>query len=482
MQVRKRLKIQVGEYDWQSLAGFVRLFVFGLGVIVAIGVFGGTRIDGIDPRTVADQYRKSIWFFEHLPEWVLVIIGAVFNLHSLRYMIAPLIASIAIIIASAYYVQDVYAIKNFMDALRYVTASMFGSEYPTIRIDKGEKQLVKNEFNLIDQIGGPGFVVIEPGNAAMFRRLRGPSQASVSEVFFLAPFETIASTVNLDEQQGVKEEISATTRDGIKVKVKDIQYRFRIKQLTNKDGTPLHRSPENPYPVSEDAIRDMTFNLQVIEDIKKVEVKDPKSGKDDKDSKTFREEKEVKLETWQASIERAVVGTISDYIISKNLDYLTAPRTNDYSARIELNSKLFEDDIRKRLAGLGAELLWVDVGHIEIEDESVDDLRTNVWSVDWAGDAAEARAYGEAIQQAYQELGRAEAQADLIMSIAGALSDANLTGDAVENVRRLLLVRTAQVLDALSEKTNHPRLEAKIEDKKEEKEEEKKEVKKEEKK
>jgi hypothetical protein len=100
---------------------------------------------------------------------------------------------------------------------------------------------------------------------------------------------------------------------------------------------------------------------------------------------------------------------------------------------------------------LGAELLWVDVGHIEIEDESVDELRTNLWSADLAGDAAEVRAYGDAIRQAYQELGRAEAQADLIMSIAGALSEANLGDNPKDNIRKILLARTAQLLNAMNE-------------------------------
>lgn len=425
MQVRKRLKLQIGEYDWQGLAGLIRLFVFGIGVVIAIGVYGGTKIDGVSPIDLAAIYRDRIWFLNHLPDFIVVPIAAVFNWSSIRFMIAPISAIVCIIIAGAYYVQDIYALDHFGDALRYVIASMFAMGYPTLIIEKGEKKLAKNEFNLIDKIGGPGFVKIMPGNAAMFRKLRGPTKASVSETYFLAPFESVASAVNLDEQQGYKEVITVMSRDGIKVAVKDIYYRYRIKQMEEKDGKPMHRSPDNPYPFSYDAIRDMTFNLQVQKD---------------------------GLETWRAAIERAVVGTISDFIISKKIDYLTAPRTSDYNARKELNSQLFMDDMRKRLAGLGAELLWVDAGHIEIEDESVDELRTNLWSVDWAGDANERRVYGDAIRQAYQELGRAEAQADLIMSIAGALAETSLSGDTANNVRRILLARTAQVLSAMSEK------------------------------
>lgn len=118
--------------------------------------------------------------------------------------------------------------------------------------------------------------------------------------------------------------------------------------------------------------------------------------------------------------------------------------------------------MRKRLAGLGAELLWIDVGHIMIEDESVDDLRTNLWSADWAGDASEIRAYGKSVRQAYQELGRAEAQADLIMSIAGALKEAGVSDKmGSENIRKLLLARTAQLLTTVHDKAKKLELEEK---------------------
>jgi hypothetical protein len=429
MEVRKRLRLQIGEYDWQTLSGAVRFFICGLGFVISIGVFGGIQLDGVNPRDLANQYRDSVWFLHYLSDPVLIVIAAVFNWSSLRYMLAPFAAIVCILIAGSYYVQDVYALPKFKDAFRYVMASMFGIHYPTLTIDKGEKQLNKKETNLIDKVGGPGFVIIEPGNGAMFRMLRGPSEASVSETYFLAPFEQVASAVNLDEQQGVIESMSTMTRDGIKVKLSDIHYRYRIKQLQEKDGAPVRRSIDNPYPFSVTAIRDLTFNLQVR-----------KEG----------------LGTWQSSVGGAVSGAIMDFVSEHTIDYLTAPRSYKFVPRAEIQKKLFEPGMKKRLADLGAELLWADVGHIEIEDESVDELRTNLWSAEWAGDASELRAYGDAIRQAYQELGRAEAQADLIMSIAGAMSESNINGSSPDNIRRILLARTAQLLSAMSSDPKPP--------------------------
>ncbi len=422
MQVRKRLKIQVGEYDWQSLMGFIRMFVFGAALIIAFGWFGSTRLDGVDVRDIADKYRH-VFYFQHLPQFVLIIIASIFNGNSFRYMIAPFSAILCVLIAGAYYVQDVYALPSFGDGMRYVIASMFGVNYPVMVIDKGAPQIKKNETNLIDKIGGPGFVMIEPGNAAMFRKLRGPTEAKVCEVHFLAPFEVLAQAVNLDDQDGCKEEVSGMTRDGIKVLIKDIHFRYRVIPENEDCGSPARRSLEKPYPFSEKAILDMTFGL-VVE----------KNG----------------VENWRKAIDRKVIGFITDFIAEKNIDYLTAPRSNEFKPREEMQQELFTPVAKKSFADIGAELLWIDVGHIEIEDESVDELRTTLWSAEWAGDASVARAYGDAVRQAYQELGRAEAQADLIMSIAGSLSEAEIKGESRDNIRKILISRTAQILDAMS--------------------------------
>ncbi len=412
MSANENKDVQTSEYDRQTVGGALRLFVFGIALVIGFGWYGSMKIDGLDPAVFAERYKDSFWLLKP----VLTFVAYTVNVHSLRYMIAPLAAIICILFAGALFVDDIYALQNLKLAFHYVLASMFGDQYPHLTVDKGERQLKKNELNLIDKIGGPGLVEIQPGNAVMFRKLHGPSVARVAETHFLAPFEAIAEQVSLDEQQGEKESMSAMTRDGIKVVIKDIHYRFRIKQQEQ-------RSADNPYPFSEDAIRSLTFNLTV-----------GNNGTD----------------PWRMTVERAVTGTIGEFVSSHTIDYLTAPRTHEYNPRLELKSQLFVEGVRKRLSDLGAELLWVDVGHVEIEDSSVDELRTNLWSAEWAGDASSIRAYGDAVRQAYHELGRAEAQADLIMSIAGALSNVDLSTNPAENIRKILLSQTAQLLNTMA--------------------------------
>jgi hypothetical protein len=144
-----------------------------------------------------------------------------------------------------------------------------------------------------------------------------------------------------------------------------------------------------------------------------------------------------------------VVGRITDYIATNNLDFLTAPREQDQDPRGSLRDAVFASDLRGRLATIGAELQWIDVGHIDIENNDVDSVRVDMWAAEWMGNAKVARAFGEARLLAYQELGRAEAQAELIVSITQAMEGIPISGDSVQSLKNILMARTAQLLDAL---------------------------------
>jgi len=79
----------------------------------------------------------------------------------------------------------------------------------------------------------------------------------------------------------------------------------------------------------------------------------------------------------------------------------------------------------------------------------VDDKRADLWASEWISATTVAKASTESIPQAYQELGRAQAQAELILSIADSLRTASIDGAPRDNIRRLLLARTAQMLDRI---------------------------------
>jgi len=336
----------------------------------------------------------------------------------MRLAFAPIIAFGVVLLAGASFLKDVYALPQMRMGLRYVITSMFGFNYPRLVIDGGKKQLKEGEYNALDKIGGPGNVVVQPGNAVLFNQLRGPSGVGITRSVFLKRFETIGLIVNLDEQHHHEDELGPiTTKDGIKIKLVDVNYRFRV-----VSSTP--RSLKNPYPFDLDAIRKMSANRTV--------------GKDG-------------ISSWRQSVNGMIKSALINYINDHTIDYLTAPREGSQDPRNDMRETMMSERILKTMQNVGAELLWIDVGHIDIIGSEVDQERVNFWAADWVGSAEATRAFGEAKRLAYQEIGRAEAQAEMIMSIAHALDDLSPQQGSTENIRSILLARTAQIIDAMSE-------------------------------
>jgi hypothetical protein len=394
---------------------FGRLRVYGTVFLVVGLVFWATfRFESQDLTLAAENLLKDP---------IRSIIAVLLSVASLRYYIAPVAGIIGVFLWAAAYVRDIYALPKMRLGFQYVVASVTGRNYPGLTIDGGEKKIGKGQTNLLDAIGGPGYVFIHPGNAVLFRKLRAPSNVTLRETYFLEPFETIGQIASLDEQQGDRNGVKALTRDGIRVTINDIHFRYRLfTELSG--GRPKPRTMKDPYPFDERALRNMAYNLSVDE-----------NG----------------LESWKTAVARAIVGGITDYINAHNIDALTAPRSAGEDPRKELRQSLFNGPTRSALRNLGAELIYVDMGHFAIDEGLVDEQRTETLAADWLGNASVVKAFGEARASAYQELGRAEAQAELLIGITNALEQADLGDNPPEAIRRILLVQTAQLLETLAD-------------------------------
>jgi len=394
---------------------FGRLRVYITAFLVLAAVFWGTfRFESWDLTQASAN-------LVHDP--IRTILAVIFNGATLRYYITPIAAIIFVFIWAGFYVKDVFALPMLRLGIQYVRSSVSGSGYPGLVIDGGEKKIAKGQINLLDAIGGPGYVFIHPGNAVLFRSLRKPTNITIRETYFLEPFETIGQIASLDEQQGSRDGVKALSRDGIMVTVKDIHYRFRL--FTEQEaGRPKRRTLQDPYPFDQRALWNMAYNLSV---------------------------EEHGLEAWKTAVGRAIVGGITDFINSHDIDYLTAPREANQDPRRELRHGLFHGPAKYGLRSLGAELIYVDLGHFAIDEETVDQQRTETWAAEWQGNAQVVKAYGEAKRSAYMELGRAEAQAELLMGISGALENIELGDNPQETIQRLVLARTAQLLEAMAD-------------------------------
>ena len=330
-----------------------------------------------------------------------------------------------VFLTAALYVQDVYALGTFSSALRYVFSSMFGLAFPRLEIDGGKKMIKPGEVHPLDKIGGPGFALIQPGNAVLFKRLGSRSNIELPRRYFLRPFETIGPIVDLTDQEGHKDEAWTVTSDGIQLHLRDIRFCYRLLPSIPRGNGPV-RTTQAPYPFSPDTLLDSVFSLSAGD-------------------------------TWQTAVERVVIGEITSFINKHPIDHLTAPRRFSQDPRRELRTQLFKPGIQERLKNLGAELLWVDIGHMDIVElspqkhQNVDGQRLGYWASHWEGEIKKVHAAAEAKKAAYQERGRVDAQARFLQSVTEALRGFEQNEDPAENLRRLLLLRTAEILDGMRE-------------------------------
>lgn len=341
-----------------------------------------------------------------------------------RYLIMPLSALICAFLAGAYYVQDIYGLDSYGLAALYLITSFGGIAYPKIKISEGQKKIEMGKKNRLDLIGGPGYITIRPGNVILTERLHSPTGVYSAGTFFASRFESIVITLNLDDQHGFVPSVSATTKDGITVTVRDVQFRYRVWSGQKVTNTTAGRNQSNPYPYTVQAIRNMAYNRNVSA-----------NG----------------LAPWHDAVKGVIVGSITEHIAKHQLDQITAPRYVEGDPRKEIGIQLQTPMVRDRLKDAGAQLLWCDIGHFEVENKAVLDQRIETWKAGWEGNANVMRAYGEAQRTAYQEIGHAEAQAEILMSIMHAFDDIDLAKEEKDrNIRNIILMRTAHVLEALA--------------------------------
>ena len=336
------------------------------------------------------------------------------------FLIAPAGCLVWVILAASRFLQDVYGVEGFPTPIKYMLSSLFGLGLPRLTIDGGKVVTKEDEINPIEVFGGPGTVTVQPGNAVMFRLLRNRSRFGVTRSVFLRRFETLGMIADLADQEETVDELGVVTRDGIKVNIKGIKYRYRV--ISDQP-----KSLENPYPFVDEELDKMAYNIAVGE-----------NGQPG----------------WRVSIRQAVVTYVKEFLGGYSIDDLTAPRSDRRSPWRELHARITTPAYTPQIRSMGARVIWFDLGHIHIESEIINESRIGYWAADWVGQAEKKKAYSDGARLAYQEQAWAEAQAEIIMSITNGLNGINLQQGSDEGIRQVFLDRTSQLLNAFTPKEN----------------------------
>ena len=331
----------------------------------------------------------------------------------------PLLAVLVVFVIGARFVNDVFDLHSFWLGLRHMVSAMFGLSYPQMVVDEGQIKVQDGKVNLLHALGGPGYVLIQPGNLVQFRHLRQLTNASTARSYFLGHFETVELPISLEDQVGYSASEVYETQDGILVRFKNIRYGYRI--LPAEEN--FRRSPSQPYSYAEQALEAFLFDRSV--------------GAEG-------------LRDWQTNIRMSFDGPIRQFVSEHSLDFLMAPGIDEMEVRRMIRERVLTAQPLRRV---GAEMLWIDIGEIELFqfENEITGQRLERWAADWKGDARVTQAYGEATRRVFLEIGRAEAQAEAIKSIVASLEGVDWKGDEVNKLRRILLSQTSQFLETLLE-------------------------------
>lgn len=360
-----------------------------------------------------------------------------------RYSLPPAAGAIAALFLGARYLQDIYELPTFSSALKYIFASMFdgppyffpsGRLLPSLDISNGKAENSEGDMNLLQRIGGPGWLSIERGNVVLLEYLHSPAKVLGPGYHFIPRLQHVEEIFGLDDQHWEASPIIATTKDGIEVVVHDFRFGFRL--LSPHHGhTSKKRTTVDPYPFSARSVWKLAYNRSVAGDGNRMD--------------------------WGKWVQMRLDSVITDYINKESIDEIIAPTTG--YIREEVLEKISSAELRKGVMDMmGTEVTWLNIGRFDIHDErigrGIKDFRLKAWFAQWAGQASLIRAEGKAEQISQTEGGRIEKTTSMLRGIRHALSEVKIEGDVDENIWNIVLARTAQIIEAMTSQHAHENL------------------------
>jgi hypothetical protein len=211
------------------------------------------------------------------------------------------------------------------------------------------------------------------------------------------------------------------TKDGLPIIVNDMRVRFRIRAR-------MVRTEANPYPVTTGAVRRAAYSRKI-----------GANG----------------LENWADMVSGAARGTIADWIARHRMDELIPPPRDGQQVepppvtpyRQTLHALFQDKNTRKKFADLGAEVIWVSVGHIRPDPDVDPDLHLEgdptgrdkihqqliyTWKSTHQALAHDEIADAKAYARWLNDTARAEAETELILALTNAVSTARAEGLAID--------------------------------------------------
>ena len=336
------------------------------------------------------------------------------------------------LVAGVAYLKDIYHLDSHRMPFRHLISSFLGLGVPHIDVSNRLKDASGKD--MVETIGGPAHLNIAPGYAVLTETLTAPSNIYGPGRKFISRHERVQEFIDLHEHEDAIDSVTAITRDGIGVTVENIRFLYRLWDRQWESDTTRPTRALDPYPFSKEAIFDFVYPRTVGVDALGYQ-------------RPF---------SWRDAVRGRLGAIIKDFISDRKLEDVIASREHREQdhPRVVIRRKAYEPDFKKGMRSMGTVLRWWDPGEFKSMKNIEDQFLSN-WSVDIDSRIHSNRAQGDAQKQAYEELGRAEAEAELLISIINSLEGIKLAADKPHTLQNLILMRTAQVIRAMNTPTHN---------------------------
>jgi hypothetical protein len=423
-EIRRRLRVRWNEFRLRvqrnneenpdqgdaTNGALIGLFLFFFLLIDVVIMAERIFDQGHSTQALVNSVLGSNPIFARLLDWLIRPLVTILHPVNLRFLIAPLSAILIVWVAAANYIRGMFNVPTSRMSFNHIISALFFVNMSSMRISRSQRVIPPGSQNKIDVIGGPGYLEVEQDSAVLVRGPYGNLRVGSGRVLFMRNFERIVNIISTEDQHDRQEEKTLTSRDGIRVVLRNMNWLYRV--LPAEGENEGRRSLSNPYPMSPDALRNMTYNMSA-----------DASGNMD----------------WRTAVKKIITGAVEDFVYTNTIDQITSPSFAGGDPRRQMRDQAFVPNITNNLRNVGARLLWIDAGVPDIPEPDVDNSRINLWASDLMGDSEARMAYAQARASIYREQGRAEGQAEMI-------------ADPEQNIRSILLFRTAQLLEAMANK------------------------------
>ncbi len=300
------------------------------------------------PRVLPEAFLAVLPF----PVNVLIDLATSFFHPSVLVHIVALLAALWLgLRGGALYLADLFELEDSSIAFRYLMGAIFGLAYDHLEINHEALERL-NQGSPLLRIGGPGYITVHLGFAAVFEAAEGRPCIKIfgpSERQFIEGFDRLREVVDLRDQLVTVGEVRALTRDGYVIYARDAQMLLRVHSGDRS------RSLSRPYPFDPAAVRRLVYGQAVSQ-----------GG----------------ARRWSQGLGQIVAEEIARFVREHTIDeflamppdsYLEGDEQQDrrrafHLSRGELTRRFHTEAARDRLKRRGLEMDWVGVGTWEVRD------------------------------------------------------------------------------------------------------------------